>query len=71
MCVILKAVKQPRRRCRSVQLFVLEAACDNGLERRGEAILGATGEAMQMTPHQPEEAVRFDQRWIGERDGPP
>ena len=39
------------------------------VERRAEAVFGATDEKMQMTPHEPQEAVRLDERRFRERCG--
>ena len=52
----------------SARLLDAEPAGDAGLVRRAEPVLGAAGEEMQMAAHQPEEAVRFDQRWVREGD---
>jgi hypothetical protein len=62
-------VQQRRRRGCSARLVEPEPACDIGLERRAEAVLGATDEKMQMTPHEPQEAVRLDERRFCERCG--
>jgi hypothetical protein len=39
------------------------------LERRAETVLGATDQKMQMTPHEPQEAVCLDERRFRERCG--
>jgi len=67
--VTAKDVQQTRRRGCSVRFVEPEPACDIGLERRAEAVLGATDEKMQMTPHEPQEAVRLDERRFRERCG--
>src|SRR5580692_11132294 len=69
MRVTAKHVQQTRRRRCSARLLESEPACDVGLERRAEAILGATDEKMQMTPHEPQETVRLDERRFRELCG--
>jgi hypothetical protein len=46
-----------------------EPACDVRLERRAEAILGATDEEVQMTPHKRQKVMRFHKRRIREHCG--
>ena len=46
-----------------------EPACDAGLERRTEAVLGTTDKEMQVTPHEPQEAVRLNQPGFRQRCG--
>jgi hypothetical protein len=60
--VTAKAVQQARGRSCSGGLIEPEPACHAKLERRAEAVLGAADEKMQMTPHEPQEAVRLDER---------
>ena len=67
--VTAKDVQQTRRLGCSAGFVEPEPACDIGLERRSEAVLGATDEKMQMTPHEPQEAVRLDELRFRERCG--
>ena len=69
MRVTAKDVQQTGPRRGSARLTEPEPACDVGLKRRTEAVLGATDEKMQMTPHEPQEAVRLDERRFRERCG--
>ena len=69
MSVTAKDVQQTRRRGCSARLVEAEPARDLWLERRAEAVLGATNEKMQMTPHEPQKAVRLDERRLRERCG--
>jgi hypothetical protein len=62
-------MQQTRRRGCPAGLVEPEPACDAGLERRAEAVLSATDEKMQMTPHEPQEAVRLDERRFRGRCG--
>ena len=65
--VTAKVLQQTGRRAGSAGLVEPELACDGGLERRAEAILRATGEEMQVAPHEPQEAMRRNKRRFRER----
>jgi hypothetical protein len=67
--VTTKDVQQTRRRGCSARLVEPEPARDVWLERRAEAVLGATDEKMQMTAHEPQEAMRLDERRFRDRCG--
>ena len=69
--VTAKGVQQARRCDRAERLVEPEPACDTLLQRRAEAVLRATGEEMQMTPHEPKKAVCLDQHRVCERGWPP
>jgi hypothetical protein len=53
-----------------VRLAESESARNAGLERRAETVLGTPDEKMQMTAHEPQEAVRLDKRRFCERRRP-
>ena len=67
--VMPKELQQTGRRGCSARSFEPEPAGDAGLKRRTEAVLGATNEEMQMTPHEPQEAVRLNQPGFRQRCG--
>ena len=69
VCVAVKALHKTRRRGRSAKLIEPKPARDAGLERRAEAVLGASDEVMQMTTHEPQEAMRLDKCRLRERCG--
>jgi hypothetical protein len=68
--VIPKKVQQERR-SGFVRRIQTEPACNAGLERQAKTVFCPTREEMQMTPHKPQEAVRFDKRRLRERHGTP
>jgi hypothetical protein len=51
---------QQERRSGFVRRVQAEPACNAGLERQAKTVFWPTREQMQMTPHKPQEAVRFD-----------
>ena len=67
MRVTAKTVHQARRRAGSVRFVESEPTCHGGLECRAEAVLGTTDEEMQMTPREPQEAVRLNESRFRER----
>jgi hypothetical protein len=64
--VITEKIQQERR-SRFVWHVETEPACNAGLERQAETVFCPTREKMQMTPQEPQEAVRFDKRRLRER----
>src|SRR4029077_6749408 len=57
------------RRCGFVWRVQTEPACNTGLQRQAKTVFWPTREEMQMTPHKPQETVRFDKRRLRERHG--
>jgi hypothetical protein len=64
--MVRKAVQQTTRRTRLIEA---EPMCEGGLEHRAEAVLRAACKQMQMTPQEPQKAVRFDQWLVRKRGG--
>ena len=60
---------QQDRRCGFVWRVQTEPACNTGLQRQAKTVFWPTREEMQMTPHKPQETVRFDKRRLRERHG--
>jgi hypothetical protein len=52
---------QKERRGGFVLRVQTEPPCNAGLERQAKTVFRPTREEMQMTPHKPQEAVRFDE----------
>jgi hypothetical protein len=57
--VITEKVQQ-KRRSGFVWRIQTEPACNARLERQAKTVFCPTREEVQMTPHKPQEAVRFD-----------